>query len=142
MVNFGPFRLFLIISYIGNNENPPITDEICWSLHVQYCGVPLYQIFSSLLDHLPFLVQFFPHFYGVTPVVLSKYTVATVWLFYIVLSYFPLSKFSVVPVLSFDMRFRNFILFSSLSRGFIYRQEMKANNQEMTISSFNLIFYS
>ena len=26
----------------------------------------MYQIFSSLLGHLPFSVQFFPHFYGVT----------------------------------------------------------------------------
>ena len=42
MLNFGPFRLFLFISYIGNNENPPITDESCWSLDIRYCGVWLY----------------------------------------------------------------------------------------------------
>ena len=42
MLNLGPFKTFLLISYIGNNENPPITDEICWFLHVRYCGVPLY----------------------------------------------------------------------------------------------------
>ena len=36
MLNLGPFKSFLFTSYIGNNENPPITDGICWS---RYCGV-------------------------------------------------------------------------------------------------------
>ena len=47
MLNLGPFKTFLLISYIGNNENPPITDEICWSLHVRYCEVPLYLLFCN-----------------------------------------------------------------------------------------------
>ena len=42
MLNHGPFKSFLLISYIGNNENPPITNEIGWSLDVRYCGVSLY----------------------------------------------------------------------------------------------------
>ena len=42
MLSFGPFKVFLLISYIGNNENPPITDEICWSLDIRYCGAQLY----------------------------------------------------------------------------------------------------
>ena len=37
MLNLGPFKLFLFNSYIGNNKNPPITDEICRSLDVRYC---------------------------------------------------------------------------------------------------------
>ena len=43
MLNLGPFISFLLISYIGNNENPPITDEICWSLVIRYCGAQLYK---------------------------------------------------------------------------------------------------
>ena len=38
MLNFGPFKSFLFTSYIGNNENPPITDKISWSLDIRYCG--------------------------------------------------------------------------------------------------------
>ena len=41
ILNPGPFKSFLLISYIGNTKNPPITDELCWSL-VRYCGVSLY----------------------------------------------------------------------------------------------------
>ena len=39
--------------YIGNNENPPITDEICWSLDFRYCGAQLYvfvQIFRTMTE--------------------------------------------------------------------------------------------
>ena len=39
MLNYGPFKSFLFISYIGNNENPPITDEIGWSLDIRYSEV-------------------------------------------------------------------------------------------------------
>ena len=42
MLNFGPFKLFLFIFYIRNNKNPPITDEVCWSLDIRYCGTELY----------------------------------------------------------------------------------------------------
>ena len=47
MPNLGPFKPFLFNFYIGNNENPPITDEICWSLDVRYCGASLYAIQKS-----------------------------------------------------------------------------------------------
>ena len=49
MINLGPFMSFLLISYIGNNENPP-TDEICWSLDVRYCGASLYVIAPHVLS--------------------------------------------------------------------------------------------
>ena len=42
MLNLGPFKSFLFIFYIGNNENPPITDEISWFLNIRYCGASLY----------------------------------------------------------------------------------------------------
>ena len=42
MLNLGPFKSFLLTFYIGNNGNPPITDEISWSLDVRYCGAQLY----------------------------------------------------------------------------------------------------
>ena len=42
MLSLGPFKPFLFNSYIGNSENPPITDEIWWSLDVRYCGAQLY----------------------------------------------------------------------------------------------------
>ena len=45
MLNPGPFKLSLLIFYIGNNKNPPITDEIYWSLDFRYCGVQLYMYF-------------------------------------------------------------------------------------------------
>ena len=48
MLNLGPFKSFLLISYIGNNENPPITDKICWSLDARFCGASLY-----LMIHFP-----------------------------------------------------------------------------------------
>ena len=44
MLNFGPFKPFLLIFYIGNNKNPSITDEICWSLDFRYCEVQLYTV--------------------------------------------------------------------------------------------------
>ena len=37
-----PSRHFFFISYVGNNKNPQITDEIYWSLDVRYCGASLY----------------------------------------------------------------------------------------------------
>ena len=52
MLNFGPFMSFLFNSYIGNNENPPITDEICWSLDIRYCGAPLYAVIPSVGENL------------------------------------------------------------------------------------------
>ena len=39
MLNYGPFKSLLFISYIGNKENPPITDEIGWSLDIRYSEV-------------------------------------------------------------------------------------------------------
>ena len=42
MPSLGPFKPFLFDSYIGNNKNPPKTDEICWSLDFWYCGAQLY----------------------------------------------------------------------------------------------------
>ena len=48
MLNFGPFKSFLFIFYIGNNKNPPVTDKICWSLEIRYCGASLYILLSSL----------------------------------------------------------------------------------------------
>ena len=42
MLNFGPFKSFLFTTYISNNENPPITDKICWSLDIRYCEAYLY----------------------------------------------------------------------------------------------------
>ena len=42
MLGLGPFKKFLLIFYIGNNENPLITEDICWSLDVRYCGAQLY----------------------------------------------------------------------------------------------------
>ena len=42
MPSLDPFKPFLFYSYFGNNKNPPITDEICWSLDIQYCGASLY----------------------------------------------------------------------------------------------------
>ena len=47
MLNLGPFKSFFFIFYIGNNENPPITEEICWSLDVRYCGASLYLFLMS-----------------------------------------------------------------------------------------------
>ena len=44
MLNYGPFKSFLFISFIGNNENPPITDEIGWSLDIRYSEVQLYAL--------------------------------------------------------------------------------------------------
>ena len=38
MLNLGPLKLFLLVFYIGNNINPPITDGIYWSLDIRYCG--------------------------------------------------------------------------------------------------------
>ena len=32
-----PSSHFFFTSYNGNNKNPPITDEICWSLDIRYC---------------------------------------------------------------------------------------------------------
>ena len=52
MLNLGPFMSFLLISYIGNNENPPITDEIGWSLDVRYCGASLYFFHLSNMNDL------------------------------------------------------------------------------------------
>ena len=46
MLNLGPLKSFLFTSYISHNENPPITDEICWSLDIRYCGASLYLIIS------------------------------------------------------------------------------------------------
>ena len=46
MLNLGPLKSFLLISYNGNNENPPITDEICWSLDVRYSEAQLYKYFG------------------------------------------------------------------------------------------------
>ena len=45
MLNLGSSMSFFLISFIGNNKNPPITDEICWSLDFRYCGVQLYSNF-------------------------------------------------------------------------------------------------
>ena len=42
MLDCSPFKLFFSIYHIGNNKNPPRTDEICWSLEIRYCGVSLY----------------------------------------------------------------------------------------------------
>ena len=46
MLNHGPFKSFLFIFYIGNKENPPITDEISWSLDFRYCEWQLYTVKS------------------------------------------------------------------------------------------------
>ena len=43
MLNLGPFKSFLFIFYIGDNENPLITEEIYWSLEICYCGVSLWR---------------------------------------------------------------------------------------------------
>ena len=53
MLNFGPFMAFLYISYIGNNKNPPITDEIYLSLDATVCTVGQNQV---ILRHFHFLV--------------------------------------------------------------------------------------
>ena len=50
MLNFGPFKTFLFIYYIRDNENPPITDEICWSLDIRYCGASLYILFPEYIS--------------------------------------------------------------------------------------------
>ena len=47
MLNLGTFKSFLLIVYIGINENLPITDEICWPLDFWYCGMQLY--FKTIL---------------------------------------------------------------------------------------------
>ena len=39
MLNYGPFKSLLFISYIGNKKNLPITDEIGWSLDIRYSEV-------------------------------------------------------------------------------------------------------
>ena len=41
MLNNGPYKPFLFVSYIGNNENLPITDKIDWSLDIRYSEVIL-----------------------------------------------------------------------------------------------------
>ena len=38
LLNFGLLMSFLFTSYIGNNKNLLITDEMCWSLNIRYCG--------------------------------------------------------------------------------------------------------
>ena len=48
MPSLGPFKPFLFNSYIGNNENPPITDKICWALDVRYCEASLYFFQNSI----------------------------------------------------------------------------------------------
>ena len=81
MLNLGPFEPFLLISYIGNNENPPITDEICWSIDVRYCGVPLYFLslplppyptLSTMRTSLPLSVLSLPMSFSLFPVSLSN----------------------------------------------------------------------
>ena len=59
MPNFGPFKSFLFNSYIGNNENPPITDEIWWSLDVRYCGAQLYMQYEYYIADFVFLRYLF-----------------------------------------------------------------------------------
>ena len=48
MLNLSPFKPFLLTFYIGNNEHPPIIEEICWSLDVRYCGASLYSFSHEL----------------------------------------------------------------------------------------------
>ena len=57
MLNLSSFKLFLSILHLGNNENPPITDEICWSLDFRYCGAQLYFTYR-LSTHASFSVHF------------------------------------------------------------------------------------
>ena len=59
MLNLGPFKSFLLISYIGNNENLPITDEVCWSLDIRYCGASLYIVIQLHYYHVDFNVEKF-----------------------------------------------------------------------------------
>ena len=55
MLNFGPFKSILLIFFTGNNENPPTTDEICWSLDFRYCGAQLY---LSCLRNVDYIVEY------------------------------------------------------------------------------------
>ena len=50
MPSLGPFKQFLFNFFIGNSENPPITDEIWWSLDVRYCGAQLYTDFKKIVS--------------------------------------------------------------------------------------------
>ena len=45
------FKLFLFIFDIGNNKNPPITDEVCWSLDFRFCGAQLYIVLLPPFFH-------------------------------------------------------------------------------------------
>ena len=74
-------------SYTGNNEKPLITDKICWSLDIRYCGASLYvsSLWNSFRPYFKIvkrlaIFSFFSPFFSLFPQLF--FTFSCIFFFY------------------------------------------------------------